>query len=65
MELTGQLVDILQREIHPAIIHIENGHIKSIERIQEPVEGNLPFILPGFIDSHVHIESSMVKLQLC
>lgn len=59
MQLTGQLVDILQKDIYPANIHIEQGRIKSIERIHEAVEG-LPFILPGFIDSHVHIESSML-----
>lgn len=62
MELTlrGQLVDILQKDIYPAEIHIEKGRIRSIGRIHGPVNEPLPFILPGFIDSHVHIESSML-----
>lgn len=59
LKLTGNLVDILQKDIYPATIHIEKGHIKLVERLQE-ISGELPFILPGFIDSHVHIESSML-----
>ncbi|HYF33329.1 MAG TPA: adenine deaminase [Chitinophagaceae bacterium] len=58
--ITGQLVDILQKDIFPAIIGIQNGHIRSVERIHGPAPSDLPYILPGFIDSHVHIESSML-----
>jgi len=60
LKLTGQLVDILMKDIYPATIHIENGHVRSVERLHEHVPEQLPFILPGFIDSHVHIESSML-----
>lgn len=60
LTLTGQLVDILQKDIYPATVFIEKGRIRSVERIHGPVNGELPFILPGFIDSHVHIESSML-----
>lgn len=60
LTLTGKLVDILQKDIYPANIIIEKGRIRTIERLHEPLAGNLPFILPGFIDSHVHIESSML-----
>ena len=57
--VTGKFVDILKREIKPSVIHVKSGKIVAIE----PYSGNeniLPFILPGFIDSHVHIESSML-----
>ena len=62
MEFTikGQLVDILQKDIYPAAISIANGRIRSVERLHGQNVDNMPFILPGFIDSHVHIESSML-----
>ena len=56
--IEGNLIDILQREIYPATIHINKGIIKRISRTTNARD--LPYILPGFIDSHVHIESSML-----
>ncbi|MBC7650622.1 MAG: adenine deaminase [Deinococcales bacterium] len=59
--VTGNLVDILNKTIYPAEIVVENGKIIAINR--QPLTANtqlLPYILPGFIDSHVHIESSML-----
>lgn len=55
--LQGQYVDIIGKKIFPAELTIHNGIIEKIN----PCE-NAPnhFILPGFIDSHVHIESSML-----
>jgi adenine deaminase len=55
--ISGNLVDIRQQTIYPATILVENGKIKSISPTTSPVDH---FILPGFIDSHVHIESSML-----
>ncbi len=57
MLITGQLVDIRQRHIFPAAIHIAEGRIIKIEKIETAPN---QFILPGFIDAHVHIESSML-----
>jgi len=57
MKITGQLVDIHNREIFPAEIIVEEGKIKSIRRV-EAADGK--YILPGFIDAHIHIESSML-----
>ena len=57
--IQGQLADVHQKKIYPAAIHIEEDRIVAIT----PLEGDathLPFILPGFIDAHVHIESSML-----
>lgn len=64
--ITGQLVDILEKRIYPAIITIENGKILRIDplltvtRIVDGIGTPAAFIMPGFIDAHVHIESSML-----
>jgi adenine deaminase len=55
--LEGQMVDIHQRSIQPGKISWQNGRIASIERISAAPER---FILPGFVDAHIHIESSML-----
>ena len=58
--ITGNLVDIFNKKIYPAEVVIENKIIKSITPIansQVPIPN---YILPGFIDSHVHVESSML-----
>lgn len=58
--VTGNLVDVHQQKIYSAEIIVEKGKIVSIKEAgnRQPVTGN--YILPGFIDSHVHIESSML-----
>ncbi len=55
--IQGQYVDILHKRIYPAILSIEADRIVSITECNEAPN---QFILPGFIDSHVHIESSML-----
>jgi adenine deaminase len=51
-------IDIYSEEIYPAEISIKNGVIKSIKKVKGVVKN---FILPGFIDAHIHIESCMVS----
>lgn len=58
--LSGNLVDILNSEIFFAKITVENSRLSSIKKIKDSIEPESGFILPGFIDSHVHIESSML-----
>ena len=53
----GKLVDPVNKKILNACIFVENGEIAKIEHAREKCE---KYILPGFIDSHVHIESSML-----
>ncbi len=57
MTIQGQLVDIRQNRIFPAEVNIVDGKIQSIAPIDKAEE---VYILPGFVDAHVHIESSML-----
>ncbi|HSR40123.1 MAG TPA: amidohydrolase family protein, partial [Phnomibacter sp.] len=58
--VSGNLVDITGRTIFPADIVIENGKIAAITQRGGQPDPQLPFITPGFVDAHVHIESSML-----
>jgi adenine deaminase len=64
--ITGQVVNIFEKRIYPAVVTIENGKIARIDalaavtRALDNIEPSTAFILPGFIDAHVHIESSML-----
>lgn len=57
-QVSGQIVDILKRKIFPGTVVVENGKIKSVTP-QDKVDSN-QYILPGFIDAHIHVESSML-----
>lgn len=58
--IDGKLVDCSTRTIQPARLHLKDGHISAIEKLPDTGQGQLPYILPGFIDSHIHVESSML-----
>jgi adenine deaminase len=58
--ITGHLADVHRQEIYPAEITVEKGKIVSITELRELPAGSHHYILPGFIDSHVHVESSML-----
>jgi adenine deaminase len=57
--MIGELVDLYNREIYPAEITIENGVIIDINRVDKIIV-YCGYILPGFVDAHIHIESSML-----
>ncbi|MCD0456883.1 adenine deaminase [Chryseobacterium sp. LC2016-27] len=59
MEFTvkANLIDVVAKDIYPAEVIISNKKIASIKKIEETLD---TYILPGFIDAHVHIESSML-----
>ncbi len=57
---SGNLVDVHLREIYAARISVFQGKIASIDRTPNPVNATAGFIMPGFVDSHIHIESSML-----
>jgi adenine deaminase len=58
--ITGLLADVWQKRIYPASVTVENGLIQSVAEIAREDVADQCYILPGFIDSHVHIESSML-----
>ncbi|TBO39834.1 adenine deaminase [Pedobacter kyonggii] len=58
-KVEGNIINITKRNIFFGEVAVEDGKIKSISKISEQQEG-AHFISPGFIDSHVHIESSML-----
>lgn len=55
----GHIVDIIHKRIFDGRIETGDGLISSITECQK-IHHDAPYILPGFIDSHVHIESSMM-----
>lgn len=55
--IQGQLVDLAQRRIYPATVSVEDGKIASVEETEHAPP---QLIMPGFIDAHVHVESSML-----
>jgi adenine deaminase len=58
-KISGNLVDVWKKSIYHVCLEIVDGKIQSIQQTGEPVQaGN--YILPGFVDAHVHIESSML-----
>jgi len=62
MQIIGRLVDILRQTSYPASITIEDGRIRSVTPLPDTAASTAagPYILPGFIDAHVHIESSLL-----
>ena len=57
----GNIVDIFKKEIFFGEVSVSEGKIITVRKIENAsVDEHSHFILPGFIDSHVHIESSML-----
>ncbi|MEM6726546.1 MAG: amidohydrolase family protein, partial [Bacteroidota bacterium] len=56
-QIEGQLVDIHRRTIYPARVSFEQGRITKIEPL---VQAPDQYLMPGFVDAHVHIESAML-----
>lgn len=56
-KISGQIVDVVSSRIFRGTIFIDNGKIKDII---EDDNDNSQIIMPGFVDSHVHIESSLL-----
>jgi len=55
----GHILDIPNRQIIHGEMHVRDGIISAIIPL-EGIADDAPYYLPGFIDAHVHIESSMM-----
>ena len=55
--IKGNIINLFTEEIYPAEVEIQGGLVKCIREVNEEFEN---YILPGFIDAHIHIESSML-----
>ncbi|WP_417799426.1 adenine deaminase [Tenacibaculum sp.] len=57
MIVQGNIVDIQNKRIFKGEVEVKEGKITQIIAVEHTVEN---YILPGFIDAHIHIESSML-----
>ena len=55
--ISGKLVDLFKRRIYPAVVTVSNGIITALTETEDVTD---QYLLPGFIDAHIHIESSML-----
>ncbi|MDZ4172488.1 MAG: amidohydrolase family protein, partial [Methanobacteriaceae archaeon] len=55
--IRGNILNVFTEEVYPAEIQVENGLIKCVKKIKGDFQG---VIVPGLIDAHIHIESSML-----
>ena len=61
--IRGKLVDVHAKQIYAAEIQVEKERIIAITPVKEENAIGADyqrFIIPGFVDAHVHIESSMI-----
>ena len=56
----GNIVHIRDKKIFYGEVAVTNGKITAINQLDTSLKIDEGYILPGFIDSHVHIESSML-----
>jgi len=55
--MSGNIVDIIEGKVYPGTLQVSCGRISMITQEQESYR---EYLIPGFIDSHIHIESSML-----
>ena len=63
-----RLVNVFTGEIYPAVVYVKDGFIAHVEteKLEGPYgaleiyDGEGRYLIPGLIDSHMHIESSMM-----
>ena len=60
LNIKGNIVDIPNKKIFSGELIVQDGKLSKINILHHEPDTQLPYITPGFIDSHVHIESSML-----
>jgi adenine deaminase len=56
---TANILNLFDQTIFYGALTVDNGRIARIERLG-PEQTGEPYILPGFVDAHVHVESSLL-----
>jgi len=56
-KVSGNIVDIKNRLVYTGTVEVENGKISNITKDSGTYKN---YIMPGFIDAHIHVESSML-----
>ncbi len=56
MQIKGNIIDVRHKDIYPGIITYDE-HIQTVEESKGPYE---TYLCPGYIDPHIHIESTML-----
>src|SRR5690348_13370957 len=57
LEVSGNLIDVHRRAIYPATVTMERGRIAALDTLVKP---KATYLVPGIVDAHIHIESSML-----
>ena len=57
--LSANIIDLHQRRIFYGLLEVKDGRIASINKTGDERKDAL-YVMPGFIDAHIHIESSML-----
>jgi adenine deaminase len=57
VEIEGNIIDVFEEKIFTGRIEVERNRIKKITKINKELK---EFITPGFVDAHIHIESSLL-----
>lgn len=57
IEISGHIVDLPHNRIYPGIVEISNGRIRAI---RPAAAADAQYLIPGLIDAHIHIESSLL-----
>ncbi len=55
--ISGNIVDVVSQKVFQGEVFVQDGKIEKIEK--KAVNSDV-FIVPGFVDAHIHIESSML-----
>ncbi|WP_400192177.1 adenine deaminase [Hymenobacter sp. B81] len=58
--LRANLIDLFARTIRPATLQVAQGRVAAIAYEGDAADPALPYALPGFVDAHVHVESSLL-----
>jgi adenine deaminase len=68
IQIEGNIIDVLNRRMFVGTLHVnEDGRIEAVDNNAssgnaggDEISPELPYVMPGFVDSHIHVESSML-----